>query len=290
MSLLICPDCGNEVSTAAVACPKCGRPMAPPIMEERTVIREVAPIAVERDSFPKWIFIPLGLLGVILIFLMIMLFSEDKDEQTNVSVNLSNRRSLNSNLGNSSRAEVETTREPIPSSTIDSTISNVPPMPSNTGTTVTEIPGDAAKVDRGNVNLEAKVSDRSGSPRPVRAEKFYLLDKDLSSILSDADIDPINSQSLQNSFGISVVYPDKYSDVRNKSLAEIKKHIKYEVTTDSSGKAQMKDVKPDSYYIFAITKTSNGFAIWSSPVQVNAGQNNLNLSPPPSVETREDQE
>lgn len=289
MSLLICPDCGNEVSTAAVACPKCGRPTAPPVFEERTVIREAVPAVVERESFPKWIFIPLGLLGVILIFLMIMLFSQEKDEQTNVSVNLSNRRSANSSNINTTRAEIETNQVVIPPSSADPMISNVAPLPSNSGTTVTEIPGNAEKVDRGSVNLEAKVSDTSGSPRPVRAEKFYLLDKDLNSILSDADIEPISSQTLQNSFGISVVYPDRYAEIRNKSLAEIKKHIKYEVTTDSSGKAQMKDVKPDGYYLFAITKTSTGFAIWSSPVQVNAGQNNLNLSPPPTVETPEEE-
>lgn len=290
MALIICPDCGSEVSTAAVACPKCGRPMSPPVLEERTVIREVAPVAVERDSFPKWIFIPLGILGVVLIFLLIMLFSQQKEDQANVSVNISsNKRPANSNVNSTTRAELEPNQVVIPPSNIDSSVSNVPPMTSNSGITTTEIPADAAKVDRGNVNLEAKVSDRSGSPKPVRAEKFYLLDKELESILSDADIEPINNQNLQNSFGISVVYPDKYSDVRTKSLAEIRKHIKYEVTTDSSGKAQMKDVKPDSYYLFAITKTSNGFAIWSSPVQVNAGQNNLSLSPPPMIETPEEE-
>lgn len=289
MSLIICPDCGSEVSTAAVACPKCGRPMSPPVLEERTVIREVAPVAVERDSFPKWIFIPLGLLGVILIFLLIMLFSQEKDDQANVSVNISaNKRLTNSNINSTTRVDTGANQVAIPPTTIDPAVSNVAPLPSNSGTTTTEIPADAAKVDRGNVSLEAKISDRSGSPKPVKAEKFYLLDKDLESILSDADIETINNQSLQNSFGISVVYPDKYGDVRSKSLAEIRKHIKYEVTTDSSGKAQMRDVKPDSYYLFAITKTASGFAIWSSPVQVNAGQNNLSLSPPPMVETQEE--
>jgi len=289
MALIICPDCGSEVSTAAVACLKCGRPMSPPILEERTVIREAAPVVVERDSFPKWIFIPLGILGVVLIFLLIMLFSQQKEDQSNLSVNIStnNKRLANSNVNSTTRAE---TNQVVTTPTnIDSSVTSVPQMPSNTGTTVTEIPADAAKIDRGNVNLEAKVSDRSGTPKPVKAEKFYLLDKELESILSDADIEPINNQSLQNSFGVSVVYPDKYSDVRTKSLAEIRKHIKYEVTTDSSGKAQMKDVKPDSYYLFAITKTSNGFAIWSSQVQVNTGQNNLSLSPPPMIETPEEE-
>jgi hypothetical protein len=41
----------------------------------------------------------------------------------------------------------------------------------------------------------------------------------------------------------------------------------------------MKDVKPDSYYLFGITKSRNGFAIWSSPVSIIGGENKLNLSP-----------
>jgi len=30
MALTRCPECGNEVSTAATACPKCGAPIASP--------------------------------------------------------------------------------------------------------------------------------------------------------------------------------------------------------------------------------------------------------------------
>lgn len=29
MSLIACSECGHQVSTAAAACPSCGRPMAP---------------------------------------------------------------------------------------------------------------------------------------------------------------------------------------------------------------------------------------------------------------------
>src|SRR4051812_47423384 len=39
MALLKCPDCGSEVSDAAIACPRCGRPMravATPPPEKRT--------------------------------------------------------------------------------------------------------------------------------------------------------------------------------------------------------------------------------------------------------------
>lgn len=285
MSLVICPDCGNEISTAAVACPKCGRPMSPPAFEERTVIREVAPVVVERDSFPKWIFIPLGLLGIVLIFLLIMLFTQEKEEQTNVSVNLSNKRLANSNVNSS--AKTETNQVVIPPTNSDPMISNVPQTNSNSGTTVTGVPAETVD-DRGSLNIDAKVSDNSGNSKPVKAEDFYLLDKDLDSILNDADIEPINGQTLRNSFAISVVYPEQYAETRRKALAEINKHIKYKVRSDSSGKAQMKDIKPDNYYLFAITKTSNSFAIWNPQIQVNGGQNTLSLSPQPLVEIPEE--
>lgn len=285
MALIICPDCGNEVSTAAVACPKCGRPMSPPAFEERTVIREVAPAAVERDSFPKWIFIPLGLLGVVLIFLLIMLFSQEKDEQTNVSVNLSNKRPDNSNVNSAAKTE---TNIVIPPTNSDPMISNVPQTNSNSGSNSAGTPSESVNIDRGSLNIDAKVSDSSGNEKPVRAEDFYLLDKDLDSILNDADIEPINGQSLRNSFAISIVYPEKYAETRKKALAEISKHIKYKVRSDSSGKAQMKDIKPDSYYLFAITKTSNSFALWNAQIPVNGGQNTLSLNPQPLVEIPEE--
>ena len=162
-----------------------------------------------------------------------------------------------------------------------STTTNVP----STGGTTT-IPSDDVATT-GTINLELKTRDKTGNVNPAKAEKFYLLDKDLETILREANISPINGQSLSNSFGLSVVYPDRYSDVRKKALDAIEKHIKYDVTTDSSGKAKMGKVKPDSYYFFAIHKTGNGFALWTSPITINNGENNLNIQPQSSVEIKE---
>ena len=97
--------------------------------------------------------------------------------------------------------------------------------------------------------------------------------------MSDADLEPIEGNSLSNSFGLAVMYPERYGDFRRDALAAIQKHIKYSVTTDAAGKASMKDVKPDSYYLFGVTKTRSGFAIWDSPVTIAGGENKLNLSP-----------
>ncbi|MDQ6785669.1 MAG: hypothetical protein M3033_02460, partial [Acidobacteriota bacterium] len=86
-------------------------------------------------------------------------------------------------------------------------------------------------------------------------------------------------QGLVNAYGMAVLYPDKYGDTNKRAASAIAKHIVYKTTTDASGKASMKDVTPNSYYFYGITKTKNGFAVWSSPVSINAGQNALNLSP-----------
>ncbi len=45
MALETCPDCGNQVSDSAAACPKCGRPMRAPAPRTR-VVREAKSKAV----------------------------------------------------------------------------------------------------------------------------------------------------------------------------------------------------------------------------------------------------
>jgi hypothetical protein len=127
--------------------------------------------------------------------------------------------------------------------------------------------------------IDAKVISRNNSPQPVRNEKFYLLDKDLESILTEAGVDPVEGQTLIGSLGLALVYPDRYGDFSRNVMRAIKNHIKYAGTTDSSGKAQLGGVDPNSYYLFGMTKTGRGFAVWTSPVSVQPGENVLNVGP-----------
>ena len=122
---------------------------------------------------------------------------------------------------------------------------------------------------------------RNGQAQPVRNEKFYLLDKDLESILFEADLEPIDGQSLANSFGLAMTFPDRYADFRRQALAAIRPHIKHSATSDAEGKAAFGNIDPDSYYLFGVTRGDRGFALWSSPVSIRAGQNVLELSPQP---------
>lgn len=272
MSLINCPECGHEVSTLAVECPNCGRPAHIPVHEpmHETVIAT----PVRRESFPSWVFIPIGICGVLLLLVVFFALSRNEQETANsVNINISAKRAA---------ANTERESRPVPATSDDMrTVSTAPSAPpSTTYTTTTSVPGSGGeKSDRGVVILDAKVTTSSGSQQAVKNEKFYLLDKDLESILSDADLEAINGESLTNSLGMAVMQPDKYGDFRRDALAAINRHIKYSMQTDGAGKVQIGNVEPDSYYLFGVTRTANGFAVWSSPVNISAGQNALNLSP-----------
>ena len=288
MSLIICPECAHEVSTTAAACPNCGHPFAPPVIHppvvhppvQRNIV--VSEVPRESDGFPPWAFIPLGVLALGLVFLLFYLFKSN-DNGNNVNVNLAARTSPVETRTTNVRSETKPNEIVVPPSSGSQQVvippSAQPPTTSSVPSTVTTISPETVAPDKGTVNLEAKIATNSGSTQAVQKEKFYLLDKDLQSILSDANIDDETGQGLSAAFGLSVVYPDKYPDTKKKALDAINKHVKYNVLTDTGGKAQMKDVKPDSYYLFGIHKTLNGYAIWSSPVSIQPGDNKLVLDP-----------
>jgi hypothetical protein len=283
MSLINCPECGHEVSHEAVACPSCGRPLTTPtpVIQRRVVVAQP-----REEGFPKWIIAPIVILGIVVIFLLIALTrnsNEDANTRT-VNVNLSQQRS-STNSREPTRTENPPNQVEVPSSSTtinppsSTTTTTAPSYPSSS----TSVPSSQTQVnvptDKGSVVIDAKVSTKTGSVQSVKNEKFYLLDKDLEEILGDADLEPIEGNSLSNSLGLAIMYPDRYGDFKNDALNAIKKHIKYNATTDGGGKAAMKDVKPDSYYLFGITKSGKGFAIWSSPVSIIGGENKLNLQP-----------
>ena len=259
MALIYCPECGHEISTAAVACPNCGRPLSAsrPVHEATPVVAHVE----RKDRVPNWIFIPLGVIGAVLLLVFFVFMSRNSpDDNSNLAVNVSTRRQP---VSDAKTSDVPTTTVPAPA---------------------INVPGSQAEINsvtptKGSVVINAKIASRNGAPQPVKNEKFYLLDEDLETILSKARLEPIAGQTLANSFGLSVVYPDRYSAFHRDALRAIRNHIKYSGTTDATGKAELGGVEPDSYYLFAVTRSGRGFALWSSPVSINAGQNALNLTP-----------
>lgn len=277
MALIYCPECGHEISSTAVACPQCGRPInfAPPAAA-RVVVDE----PVERDGIPPWAIAAMVLTGVLVIFGLIWLATNRDDANSNLSVNVNAQRRSTANSRDVAYDEPSRTVD-IPSSGVDTT---VPPSSYPADSSVTTVPGSpvaAAPVvpDKGTVHISASVTTKKGEKRAVRNTKFYLLDEDVESILSEAELEPIAGQSLSVSLAMAMADQSTYGDFYNKAMRVIKEHIKYAGTTDGEGKAQLGSVKPDSYYLFGFTKAGNGFAMWNSAVSVIGGENNINLAP-----------
>jgi hypothetical protein len=294
---MICPECAHEVSAAAAACPNCGHPFAKPVVQPRVVVREV----VEEDSgFPKWAFIPLGLLGIVLLFVLFaFLRNGADDDQSNINIRIAGQ-TTNGNTTRDSAMRTDSLPNQVvvpPSSQPNqvvvppSTTTVQPPTTTSIPSTTTSIPSTETTLapDKGTVSLEAKVMSRNSStPQPVRSTRFYLLKKDVESVLDGANIENDTGQSLLTALGMATVYPDRYGDIRSKAMSAISRNAAYNITTDSSGKASLKDVKPDNYYLFAVTKTGNGFVVWNQSVTIQAGQNALVLTPASPTEVTQE--
>lgn len=282
MSLTICPECAHEVSSAAVACPNCGHPFArPTVAPPRVVVQEF----VEEDNgFPKWAFVPLGLLGIVLVFVFFVFMRNGDDEsQRNINVRVASQVPA----ANARETVVKTDAPPnqvvVPPSSQPNQVV-LPPAASTTSvpSTTTTVPSTATELppDKGTVSLEAKVTSRSSSqPQPVRGTRFYLLKKDAETVLNDADIENDTGQSLLTALGISMVDSTRFGEIKSRAMTHIGRSAAYNFTTDASGKASLKDVKPDSYYLFAVARSGSGFVVWNSPVTIQAGQNSLVLPP-----------
>jgi uncharacterized OB-fold protein len=284
MSLVTCPDCGNSVSTDAVACPQCGRPLAPvvvePIPAPEVIVREVP----REKKFPPWAIALIAILGAgVLLTLFMLMRNRDADEDNrNINVRMSqrdaatnSRSSTNATTRSGTTTTVPQTSEvTVPSSQDTTVVTTNTPLPRTETAT-----GETVPVNKSVLTIDAKIRSSSGTAQPVQKETFYLLDKDLESILSEANIDDEEGRGLVNAFGMSVVYPSRYPEINRKALAAINKHVVAKTLTDGSGKAKFPDVKPNSYYLFGITKTREGFSVWNTPITLSEGQMNLNLEP-----------
>jgi hypothetical protein len=240
---------------------------------------------VERDGVPPWAIAAMALAGVFVVFGLIFLLSNRDDETANLAVNVNAQRRATANSRDVAYDEPSSTVD-IPSSTVGST--SVPSTSSGTtypsDSSVTTVPGAPVAAapaipDKGTVKISASISTRDGKKQAVRGTKFYLLDEDVESVLSEADLEPIAGQSMSVSLAMAMADQSTHGDFYRKAMAALRDHIKYAGTTDAEGKAQLGSVKPDSYYLFGFTKSGNSFAMWNSTVSVIGGENNLNLAP-----------
>src|SRR4051812_25992035 len=175
MSLIYCPECGHEISAAAVACPSCGRPIqARPVVERKVVSNVVR----EDRSFPKWAIIPIVAIGgMLILFIFLMLGRNDQSANDNLAVNVRTRPGT---VDTARTSETSTTT--VPPAT-DSQTLTVPNSSSSIPSSSQTVPGAQTGIanpplsDKATVIINAKVlPPRTRSPRVVRNERFYLLD------------------------------------------------------------------------------------------------------------------
>jgi len=279
MSLMHCPECGHEISNTAVACPNCGRPVnVTPVVERKVVVAHRRPSGV-----PTWAIATVGILGVLLLFMLFVLWSRSGNPEDEANTRL--RVNMNGQHASNNRDTVATTSEPstvtsVPSSVDSGSVSvpstTAPPSVTSVGGSQVTLPAQPTK---GTAVIQAKVVTRNNSQQPVRGQRFYLLDKDVETILSDANVDPIEGNTLTGSLGLAAALPDRYGDFQRRAMQAIKNHVKYAGTTDSSGKASLGNIDPNSYYLFGVVRSGNGFALWSSPISIVPGENVLDLTP-----------
>ena len=302
MSMILCPECSNECSAAAASCPACGHPFTP---EVETVVHTVAPPVVpparvvvteprREKGFQNWMLAPLALVLVALVFgLMMFMRGNQDDANENVNVRIKERAAANSMQTNRTITSADSqTVTSVPQSADSSTVVvppgqttrdlNVPSAPtyssdSSLPSSTTSLPPatttSSMPSDKGNVELKATIVGRTGTSQTVKKEKFYLLSKDLNTILDKAGLEP-EEGSYETTLGVLRADPTRSADLK-KYLAAITPYIIASTTTDANGTAQFKNVKPDNYYLFGMTKVGDSVSVWNTSVVVNPGDNSI---------------
>src|SRR5262245_60330915 len=156
--MTFCPECGHEISDAAIACPNCGRPIrSAPVVEEVVVQR---PPTGDQD-IPKWVYIPVAVIaGLALLLLFILFVRNSQNDNTNVDLKVAaNRRSTQTR---------ETNQSIPPTNSGDATLPSNAPANSQTSS----IPETSVTTPetRGRVALMARVATPSGQTRSVQNE------------------------------------------------------------------------------------------------------------------------
>lgn len=155
--------------------------------------------------------------------------------------------------------------------------------------------------------IEAAVIYNFGGAQPLARTEIVLLDQSLPQVLRDAglhggDLDIEHARASKNRFPnmpdfsrYSTRKPDTdaqlLEDLANalhfptlgdgqfisKATEAIKAHTAASGTTDFAGKLELRDLKPRQYFVYAVTQTRRGHALWNIPVEIKEGRNSLSI-------------
>jgi hypothetical protein len=115
---------------------------------------------------------------------------------------------------------------------------------------------------------------------PVAEESFVLLNQDLSRVLSEAGFREVPGKSLSRTFA-GCTNPDSNC---LKGIQGLATHLVARAQSDADGKVRFDGVAPGVYYVMAIAVDYGPKAfIWSTRVELKAGENALVLTPQNSI-------
>ena len=145
-------------------------------------------------------------------------------------------------------------------------------------------PGKAGSIDTNKTILKFKASKKAsnGSQSPAQASDFYVTTKNLAELFKDLGAEQVLAGEV-NSVAEMWAKAEKSSDPKIVyGIKSILLQAKVGKTrTDAFGQAAVQGIKPsDKYYLIGIEKddVNNQITIWSKEVEVNPGENMIELS------------
>jgi hypothetical protein len=106
--------------------------------------------------------------------------------------------------------------------------------------------------------------------QPVARSTFYLLDKSVTDIMTEAGLQPDAGLNLTETLGMA--YFGRRRTVRAEYLAKvidaIKPHTKAETTTDFNGAGQFPPVPFGNYVVFAVAEVGRNTVVWNATVEL----------------------
>lgn len=117
-----------------------------------------------------------------------------------------------------------------------------------------------------NLPIKVAIIYNLGGAQAVAREDFYLLNKDAVQIWKETGLIKVEN-NLGLDFSLDRYYamegkPSKFNEA-------IKPHIINTTTTDFEGNANFENVPEGIFYIYGVTETRGGIAVWSYKVSTN---------------------
>jgi hypothetical protein len=133
------------------------------------------------------------------------------------------------------------------------------------------------------LSFETGLVLRSGDVKPVARATFYLLDKDLETILRDSGFRGDEGFPILDTFALKYV-SRQLETLRGASVTTfdsamlaVKPHIVTSTTSDFGGKGQFTSVKPGTYWLFHVSEVGRNTVLWNLKIDLKPGQNSVTL-------------